>query len=301
MAIDLVITYDVALIIAVVLPIVSFCLLYLISSSSGSREGRVGRYMSYLIRPPALEAESDDVSRNVDASWRKDKVRIYFLWLGVILFVISFMLGEFYEVMTDLALPVNQGGTGDTREVLNITILSLFRFAWMGSLPWIGAITYHETWDWVFFTAAFTDNPAFLGVIIPVLVIISVIAGAAYLVPLASKRIRHSFAPSLLSLITGMVISAKAASSCFAYAVALFFFNAELDYITLTANGSMIAGLATVMGLMLLILIPMFAIFAYLGRRLWGVYYEDSKSKNQFTVYLALVFWLGIVLTITLV
>jgi hypothetical protein len=301
MAIDLIIPYDVALIIAVVLPIASICLLYLISSAFGNKTGRWTRYLSYLITPPSLKAKTDQVDQDVDASWRRDKVRIFFLWLGVILFVISFMLGEFYEVMTDLILPVSQGNTGDVREVLNITIFSAFRFAWYGTLPWVGAVSYHETWDWIYFTAAFTDNPAFLGAIIPFLVLCSMVVGVTYLVPLVSKRVRHAFAPSLFSLITGMTIFAKAASSCLAYAIALFFFNAELDYITLTANGSMIAGLATVMGLMLLIVIPIFALFTFIGRRLWSIYYEDSKSKNQFTVYLALVFWFGIILTIAMV
>ena len=65
--------------------------------------------------------------------------------------------------------------------------------------------------------------------------------------------------------------------------------------------GGMIPNLAGVLAFSLLIVFGMFALFIVLGRKLWQTHYSDSKSRNWFMVYIALSYWLGLVLTIVLV
>ncbi|MFW9965329.1 MAG: hypothetical protein ACFFCX_17285 [Candidatus Sifarchaeia archaeon] len=307
MSIDFIISVVLAGIIAVALPIVTAILFYLIvprlKNGSGSK---LRRYFSYLITPPRFGygenySRENGVGQKESTLCRQDKIRLYFYYLGIILFLTSFMIGEFYEVMIDLLLPVSQGSTSEMRTATSLIFLSPFNVAWIGTLPWMGVITYHETWSWIFFTAAFTDNPNFLGAIIEFMTVISIVVGLVFLAPLVIKRIRHSFLPSVFFFMTGMSIFTKAAISWFAYAIALAFGNVELEYVTLTANGSMIPDLSNVIAIGFPVILAMFALFIVLGRKLWQLYYTDTKSRRGFMVYVALSFWLGLILTILVV
>jgi hypothetical protein len=267
---------------------------------SGSKSRR---YLSFLITPPRIgsgisEFPKTDAKQISKTSWRNDKVKLYFYYLGIVLFLVSFTISEFYEVMIDLLLPVSQGSTGEMRVALSVMFESVFSAGWIGSLPWMGVITYHETWSWIFFTAAFTDNPDFLGTVIGFQTLISIGVGLIFLVPLFIKRIRHSFFPSMFFFITGMTIFTKAATSSLAYAIALAFGNVELEYVTLTATGNMIPNLANVITVMFPSVLVMFAFFLIIGRKLWKVHYTDSRSRTWFMVYITLSFCLGFVLTI---
>ena len=301
MAIEFTLSYIQAVVVAIALPIVAVCLFYLIiprlKELSG---GRVRRYLSYLITPPRIGSKSpeDGKEQTPEISWRNDKVRLYFFYLAVALFLVSFTISEFYEVMMDLLLPVSQGSTGEMRVALTVIFESAFSVGWIGSLPWIGVNAYHETWDWIFFTAAFTDNPNFLSSLIVTLTLVSIGVGLAFLAPLVIKRIRQAFFPSMFFFTTGMTIFAKEATSCLAYALALAYGGLELEYITMTATGSMIPELTTVVAIMFPIVLAMFAFFLLLGRKLWKTHYADSKSRTWFMVYIALSFCLGIGITI---
>ena len=293
MAIEFILSFTQAAIVAVALPITLAALFYfIIPRLRNESDSRIRRYLSYLITPPRIDS---------DSLWRKDKVRLYFYYLGFILFLVSFTIGEFYEVMMDLLLPVSQGSTGEMRLALSVIFESAFSAGWVGSLPWMGVIAYHETWTWIFLTAGFTDNPNFLPSVIIILTLISIGVGLAFLVPLAIKRIRQAFLPSMFFFLTGMTIFTKPAISCLAYAIALAFGNIELEYITLSAIGSMIPGLSTVIAVMLPIVLAMFVFYVILGRKIWRVYYIDSKSGTWFMVYIALCFCSGIILTIMVV
>ena len=296
MTIDFILGIGLARIIAVVLPIVAMCIFYVFNINFRDRSGgKARRYLSYLVLPPRLHIDG------VDESWRRDKVRLYFYYLAIVLFLVSFLIGEFYQVMFDLLLPVTQGSTGEARIVTDVLFTSLFSAGWIGSLPWIGIVTYHETWNWIFFTAAFTDNPSFLSSVIPTLVAISAAAGLAFFVPLATKKIRKSFLSSVFFFTTGMTVFSKATISCLAYALVLQFGKVKLDYFDIAATGDMIPGLVNVIAVMFVLALAMFALFVLLGRRLWMVHYTDSKSKAWFTVFITLIYWLGFVITMILV
>lgn len=274
-------------IIAIALPIILVCAFILIIPilRDGSNN-TFRRYLSYSINPPKMGS---------------DKAKLYFYYSGIVLFLVSFMISEFYEVILDLILPITQGNTGEIREISTIVFQSPFSAGWIGSLPWFGRIMYHETWNWVYFTAAFTDNPDFLGTLNVFLTLFSIGVGIVFLAPLVSKTIRHSFLPSMSFFTIGMAIFTKASVSSLAYAIALASLNVELEYLTIVATGSMIPGLWTAIAMQFLIVLSLFAFFVLLGRRLWRIYYPDSGLRAWFTVYIALNFLLGIALNILVV
>jgi len=294
-------------IIAIVLPIIAVCFFFIIipwlKNGSGSK---LRRYLSYTITPPRIGSEESEVpdsgtKEKHAAQSREDKVKLYFFYLGIALFLVSFVIGEFYEVMIDLLLPINQTGVEEMRTATTVVFQSLFNAGWVGALPWTGFTTYHETWNWVFVTAAITDNPHFLSSLVTWLLLFSIIIGIVFLSPLAIKRIRHSFLPSMFFFMVGMTIFTKAAVGYFAETLVLAFTHLELHYMHITVTGDMIPNLTGVLTSCILLIPIMFAIFVLFGRRLWKIYYTDSRSRNWFTVYITLSFWLGIVLTMMVV
>jgi hypothetical protein len=302
MNIDIIFTVFQATIIAIVLPPIALFVSYMLIPKLQNRSGgRIRRYLSYLIVPPRLEEPGAGSSQVSSLTWRNEKVKIYFYYLGVLLFLVGFVLGEFYEVMIDLILPVTQGSTGEMRIAYSIVFENPLSAVWTGSLPWIGTFAYHETWSWIYFTAAFTDNPAFLSSVSISLTLLSMAVGLAYLAPLAVPRVRRSFLPSMFFFVTGMTVFSKAAISCLAYALTLAFGNAELEYLTLVASGNMIPGLLSVIAMILPVVLVMLSLFVILGRRLWRNHYTDSRSRYWFSVYIALSFFVGFSLTVLMV
>jgi hypothetical protein len=282
-----------AWLIAFTLPIIAVCVFILLIPLLESKKGsRIRRYLSYLITPPRFDSE--------DTTWRRDKIRLYFYYLGLVLFLVTFMISEFYEVMFDVLLPVSQGSTGDFRIVSSIMFQGLVSAGWVGSLPWMGLTAYHETWSWILFTAAFTDNPLFLSTIIEVLFLISMGVGVVFLLPLALKRIRHAFLPSMFFYLTGMMVFSKAAIGCLATGLALAF-GRELEYGSIVATGPMISGLWYVVVLGFFVVLGMFAMFALIGRKLWKVHYPNAEFRKWFIIYIALCFWGGLAVTMILV
>ena len=282
-----------AWIIAIILPILAvFVFIILVPRFKNQGGNGFLRHLKYLVTPPRMNTE--------DSSWRKDKVRMYFYYLGLVLFIVTFMISEFYEVMLDLALPVSQGNTGETRIVSSVMFQGIFNSGWLGSLPWRGVVTYHETWSWILHTAAFTDNPGFLSTIITVLFLFSMGVGIVFLLPLALKQIRRTFLPSMFFYLTGMMVFSKAALGCVATGLALAF-GAEIEYGVIAVTGPMIPGLWYVVVLGLLVVLGMFVIFILIGRRLWKVHYPESDFRKWFMIYITLFYWVGFAITMILV
>lgn len=299
-----------ATIIAIALPIVAVCFFILIipwlRNGSGSK---LRRYLSYFISPPAIGTLNSgslaDTNQSSSVLKRELKVRLFFVYLGIALFLISFMIGEFYEVFMDILLPVTQGSTGEQRIVTSVVFQSPFTAGWIGTMPWYGQLplpvgwgTYHESWSWIFATVAFTDNRYFLQTTVTALLLISFLVGLVFLAPLAFKGIRHSFIPSLFFFMTGMMTFTKAAIGCLAQALALLFGNAQIQIGILTITGDMIPSLIEVIAIGFPVILVLFVMFVGLGRKLWRVHYPDSSSRNWFMVYITLSFWLGLALTI---
>ena len=296
------------MIIAIALPIVAICLFILIITSlkKGS-SSKFRRYLSYLIKPPrigSLESQDGNVEYRSAALWRGVKVRLYFVYLAIALFLVSFIISEFYQVMFDLSLPVTQGSTGEIRTVTSVVFMSPFEAGWIGAMPWYGQLpapaglgTYHTSWSWIFITAAFTDNPDFLNSMVIVMLLISVIVGLVFLAPLASKTIRRSFLPSMFFFLTGMMVFTKTALGSAAQAIALAL-GAQIQYGITIATGDMVPNLIQGIVMGLPVILAMFCLFVVLGWKLWKEYYQDSVSRRWFMFYVTMSFLLGLAIPI---
>jgi hypothetical protein len=289
------------------LPVLTLCLFSLIIPWLSNGEGsRVRRYLSYLVTPPRIRSLKNESSET--ALWREVKVRLFFVYVGIALFLLSFIIGEFYEVFMDTLLPVTQGSTGESRIVTSVIFQNPFAAGWMGSMPWYGGFpapsalgTYHETWSWIFITASYTDNPYFLETVISFLLEASFIFGLVFLAPLGIKTIRHSFVSSIFFLMSGMTIFTKAVFGCFAQAWALLFGDASITYGVISATGDSIPNLIDAISYGIPIILAMFALFIVLGNQLWRMHYDDSESRTWFLVFITMSYWTGLALTILVV
>lgn len=296
-----------ATVIAIALPIFAVCIFVLLlpwlKNGSGSK---IRRYLSYLVNPPRIGSLKAEESEDKDiALWRELKVRLFFVYVGIAIFLISFIIGEFYEVIFDISLPVTQGSTGEIRTVSSVVFQSPFTAGWIGAMPWYGSLpapsslgTYHETWSWVFITATYTDNPYFLESIVTVLLAISFVVGLVFLAPLAIKTLRHSFLPSMFFFMTGMTIFTKTAIGCFAQAWALAFRDASIQYGIRTVTGEMIPNLIEGIVISIPLILGLYVLFTVLGWKLWKVHYDDYESRTWFMVFVAMSYWIGLALTI---
>jgi len=294
---------DLAPIIALALPLIAICLCILIIPSLRKSSGsKIRRYLSYLITPPQIGSLKTD---EPEPLWRQIKVRLFFVYIGIAIFVISFMIGEFYQVMIDIMLPVTQGSTGAIRVVSSVVFLSPFSAGWVGSMPWYGSFplpglidTYHEPWRWIFGTAAITDNPFFMDTMVTFMLLLSAIVGVIFLAPLASKTIRRSFFPSMFFFMTSMMVFTKSAIDAFAQACALAYFNGQIQFGHFVITGDMMPNLVQGILVSIPIILAMFSLFSLIGWKLWKVHYPDVSSRKWFMLFIALSFWLGLVLTI---
>ncbi len=297
---------DLAVILAIALPLIAVCLCILIIPSLRKSTGsKIRRYLSYLVTTPQIGSLK---SNDPNAKWRQIKVRLFFVYIGIGIFLISFMIGEFYQVMLDIILPVTQGSTGVTRVVSTVVFQSPFSAGWVGSLPWYGSYplpeiwgTYHEPWRWIFGTAAFTDNPNFMTSIITIMLLFSALVGLVFLAPLASKTIRQSFLPSMFFFMTGMMVFTKAAIDAFSQACVLAFFGGEIRFGVIVIAGNMIPNLIQGILVSIPIILAMFGLFILIGWKLWKVHYPDANSRKWFMLFIAMTFWGGLAITMFIV
>jgi hypothetical protein len=232
-------------------------------------------------------------------------MRLGFVYLGIGLFLISFIIAEFYEVLLDIQLPVTQGSTGDERIVSSLVFQSPFIAGWIGSMPWYGSFplplgwgTYHESWDWIFFTAAVTDNPNFMGSVATLMLLMSFLVGSVFLAPLISKGLRKSFLSSLFFFVTGMAVLTKTTLGFLAQALVLFYGNAQLQIGALIVTGPMIPDLNEMVSWGLIFAVGLYILFSALGWKLWQQHYQDIKSRLWFLGFITVSYWLGLILMV---
>ncbi|MFW9870456.1 MAG: hypothetical protein ACFFEL_12595 [Candidatus Thorarchaeota archaeon] len=300
---------DQAIIIATAIPIVTACLFILIIPwlRKGSQT-RMRRYLSYLVKPPRigpLNSQDPNIELRSNSLWREIKVRLFFVYLAIGLFLACFMISELYEVIFDITLPVSQGSTGEMRTVSSVAFMSIFNAGWIGALPWYGHLpapsilgTYHDSWGWIFFTSAITDNPNFFTTMVFILLLMSFASGLVFMAPLISKTIRESFLPSMFFYMTSLLVFTKAAIGASAQVLSLLL-GGSIRYGLWTITGEMIPRLYEGLLYGLPILLAMFSLFMFLGRKLWQVHYSDLKSKRWFMVFVTLIFWLSLFISMS--
>jgi hypothetical protein len=211
-----------------------------------------------------------------------------FLYLYIVLFVLGNIVGVFYSVATDISRSVTQGGTGLPRIVTGVLFQDPFHGGWTGDLPWYGALplplkgmnTYHETWEWIFFTGYFAGEDFFLSMVQNVIGL-TFIAGVIFLLPLLVRRIRTSFVPSLVFFFVGMTMATRALFGCFAQALELGYFGDTLQFGLLQLSGAAVP--LDVLNIVIFTLLPfvglMFVLFPVLGYVLWKQHYPGNKQS----------------------
>ena len=220
------------------------------------------------------------------------------------LFFFGNLIGEFYLLLIDVSLPVNQSSTGEIRIWESIILTSPFSGGWLGFFPWYGNFpmppknigTFHEPWSWILFTSTFTDNPAFLDTVVWVVLLGTILSGILFLSPLFLGVIRRSFLPSMFFFFTGMMVTMKGLFSCFAQAFQLEFASDSITYGIYTVNES---NFVNVTDLVMSFLLPLFFIilgffvfFALLGHKVWSYHYPDKHfSYNWFLLFITFIFW----------
>lgn len=290
-------------------PIILSLLLYLLSNTNSS--SKVNKIISkFVITPVQLEPLHSELSDTQDLALTENKFknqlnyRIFLIYVAIILFLVGNLIGEFYFLVSDVSLPVDQGSTGEIRHWSSIILNSPFSGGWMGFLPWYGNLplppknldVYHETWDWILFTAPITDNPAFLDTMVWVIFLGNIFSGALFLSPLLIGAIRKSFLPSMFFFTTGMLITMKGIFSCFSRVFNLEFASGSITYgiQTITKNNFIDVTdlLMSFILPLLLVMVGLYVFFALLGHKIWNYHYPDYHfSHIWFLMFISISFW----------
>jgi len=293
---------------AILVPIISVALtasLYLFAKRNPSN--RFGRVASILTKPiplKTLRPESAESSSVNDAQTylRKQLVNRYFLIILLLaLFLVSNLLATFYHIMCDYSINIiDPGFVSSTWE--NIVIESPFKGGWYGSLPWYGdrflppegAIVYHETWNWIYFSAGITDDLTFFTGATNIVLIMTILFGLVFLLPLIIKPIRKSFSQSLFFYLTGMLVSTRGIFGYFCQAWKLEYESSYLQYgIRLVTSGQLqVTTEAAIISNLFPIIVILFAIFVAGGGLLWKKHYPNHRrSYLLFMGYIAISYW----------
>jgi len=278
-------------------------------SEDGS-PSRLKRFFHALRQPINLKSMSDEVVEQLPEEDRSGYIneqivaRLVIMYLILMVFLLSNIVATFNYVMADIILPVNQGSTGDLRTWSAIVLNTPFSGGWLGTFPWYGndllppltVDTFHETWDWVYFLIPVSDNPNLAATLIPFLLIMPMVMGLIYLIPLARRSIRESYLPSLLFLNFGMLTVMYGVFNCFAVSLYLLDPSASITFGLYTVSASVLNGLPTlVMTYLIPVLLGFFLIFMVIGRKLGRIYYPESRRAQRFfMVFVALTYWLSL-------
>ena len=230
--------------------------------------------------------------------------RLVIMYLILMVFLLSNIVATFNYVMADVILPVNQGSTGDLRTWSAILLNTPFSGGWLGTFPWYGndllppltVDTFHETWDWVYFLIPVSDNPNLAATLIPFLLIMPMVMGLIYLIPLARRSIRESYLPSLLLFNFGMLTVMYGMFNCFAVSLYLLDPLASITYGLYTVSAASMSGIPALMvPILTLAFLGFFLIFMVLGRKLGRIHYPESqKAQRFFMMFVALTYWLSL-------
>ena len=300
-----------ALTVVILIPVLSVTLTTIMYSLAKQKESRrLGRVAAILtspiqISPLHLDREEYSSEKGVVTQLKNQLINRYsLLLLLLMLFFIGNLLATFYHVLGDYSIniidPEFVSGTWT-----QIIIESPFRSGWYGTLPWYGdrflppegAIVYHETWSWIFFSAGITDDPTFFAGASNIVLIVTILFGLVFLLPLLARPIRNSFSQSLFFFLTGMFVSMRGIFGYFSQAFMLEFNSTVLQYgirlvfpgqLQVTTEAAIISTFAPVIGLLCIV-------FVVLGGLLWKKHYPNHRRSHLlFMVYVALSYWLSL-------
>lgn len=289
-------TVNQAVILAYTVPLVAFVSTILMDMYLKRTEsGRLNSIFSFILHPFQFSKNESDTS---------DMRKHLLLFLGlmyttIFIFLMVNIIAELYFVLGDAAFPVTQGSTGATAQISKIVIENPWWSGWYGDLPWYhgypyplpGTSTFHNTWEWILYTAFFVDNPVFLENFIFSINVLTLLAASVYWLPLLLRRIRDSFIPSFFFLSAGIFTYIRPSFGLFAQAYSFQFEGDVLQFGAIPRGGTEFVG-NTAMSLMSssilqIILIGVFFIVA--GGFLWKRHYDKSmKQSLRFMFMLAI-------------
>lgn len=307
------------LIIAILIPVVSTCLVVLFEPWLKKQDTNgVGRYLSFLIAPPALTPLDMEGDTTLNQSEKREHLksqllrRIGLMYMIVVLFIICNFVAEFYYVAGDLLETQGQGGTDRIRTWSSIIISGPFTSGWMGDLPWyghiplppLGANIFHEPWNWRFFTAAIVDNPLFFPSTFEHMLTSSVITGIIFLLPLILKSVRNSIVPSLFFLTSGMLIMTRSAFAAFGQSFRLLYGGETITYgmwdVTIAVEqlqGYVLESLTVNTAL----IIGMFGLILLLGYKLSkNVYPENQRMRKWILISITAIYWISLMFNVVM-
>jgi hypothetical protein len=312
-------SFSLTIIVAIALPIFALCLVFLIEPWFRiSNPKRARRYLSYIFHPPSvfpLKSAEAILAPDEKRAYLKTQFlkRLGLFYLLLALFLISSFWAEFYYILGDLTQPITQGGTDLTRVWTSVQINDPFYGGWKGSLPWYGifllpaleANTFHEPWNWRFFTTAISVNPEFFGDSFARMLVAALAIGAIFLLPLLLKTLRRAFVPSLFFYMTGMLIITKSFFACLGQSLRILIGGESITYglITVTSATDHLSSYAMMaIGVCLPIVVVMFLIFLKLGQKLWTVHYDNSSGTMKwFLISVTMAFWGNLLFSVVVI
>ncbi len=283
---------------------------YLLKSRPSNR---VVRYLNHLVSSPSISYPTEKAelpqSEKKLLHKRTIAIKLALAYGGILLFVVGNLIAEFFLIFADVSRRITQGSTGAVRTWSSIVIENPFSGGWMGSLPWYTSIAhplggfdvYHDVWEWVYFTGAFTDNHAFFPDNLVSMILITSIIGLLILLPLKSKRVRETYTFSLFYLVTSMLVITRSFFSCFAQAWNLQFNGAVIQFGLIVVNGNMTPFTNEVFILTIPFIILFYVLFMGIGWKLSRTHYSENTSyRRWFLVFLTLVYWMSLVYSVAM-
>ncbi|UCE09305.1 MAG: hypothetical protein JSW61_10035 [Candidatus Thorarchaeota archaeon] len=282
------------------IPVIVFSFIVIIIAIDRKAVGGIlGRLVSFLINP-----FSDGVPKQGDRAGPSMKLKL--AYLSIIVFLSSNLIGAFYYIMADVAIPITQGSNGLARTISIVILQTPFHGGWIGTLPWYGGFPlplggidlFHEPWSWILFTSVIGDNPDLFSEIGSELVLYTLIVGIVFLIPLLIKPIRKSFAPSMFLLTTSMVVSTRAILGCLALVLKIGYFGGTLQFGTFVLDGSQMTGaVPAIIGAIVPWALGIFAGYLCLGFLLSRTHFrEQRRSQYWLLAYVAIAYWLGLII-----
>lgn len=305
--------------IAILLFLLIPMLLYLftvstIRFSDATSSSRWKRWLHAIRQPITFQSLSDEVLCELSDEARRSYIqrevvlRLLASYLVIGVFLLSNMIGTFYHIMADVLNDVSQGSSGLLRTWSAVVFTTPFSGGWLGTFPWYGyglwppshLDIYHEPWSWVYHTAALAGDPSFFLGIADELLVIPIIVGVIFLLPLARRSVRTAFLPSIVHLHISLLVLVGGLFNCFAQAFRLDILGETLVFGLYEVNTCDLNGLPSLMILSILpILLLIFLSFLGMSYKIGKGHYPVSRrSKVLFALNTTVLYWLSLAIAI---
>ncbi len=330
MAIELQVASSILL--AILLPVfiitISFTIYYLARRNNESRTGKIAKFLTEpfqfkkILKNPDLKELPETQTRKIIGKEIISRASLVYYIIGI--FLLCSFLGELYQVLADRTLlliftQIIDGSAPPSSVWTHVVIESPFSSGFRGFQPWydmypnpiLEAQYFHRTWEWIFYSSGLYNNMFpnmqydFFGSSVNTLVftysgliiLFTLIIGAIFLLLLLFKNLRQSFLASLFFFEAGLIIGTKGVFSCFAEAWKIEVNGKLLQYGAHIISRATIAAEWVILGL-IPVIIGMYFLFLWIGKRIWRVHYSQTKaiSKKTFLIIVSINYFLALLI-----